>query len=179
MVQLYRITEELQSISTLAEDNPEFDFTKAVDQLEGEFKEKAGAVAASIRNLEAEQKAYEDEIKRLSARHIAKTNAIKSMKAYLKENMELAGIDHLKNGVFDLRLQNNSTKTVLVAPDADLPDSVYTAKLSCPLPVVAESMQEYITERVLRKKDFLEDAKAGGELPEGVTIVQEKHLRIR
>jgi hypothetical protein len=138
-------------------------FEVALSQLQDGIETKAQNIAALVRTLEAEATAYEAEQSRLKAERDVRLRKVERLKDYLKQNLEAAGFDSIKAGVFTVLIQTNPP-SVNVAEGVTLPD------------VFVRVIPE---QRVTDKRALLDLFKAGGELPEGVEIVRGNHLRIR
>lgn len=106
---LYDLTEEITAVAERLEEIYEGNeegrdelleaWRTTLDAVVGEFDEKAGNIAALIKNLRAEEAALKAEADALERRRKVKENAAKRLTEYLKDAMVAAGkkkIDTLK-----------------------------------------------------------------------------------
>ena len=154
-MKLYELTEVYRQLKE------EEDFEVALGQIEDAFEAKAENVAKVIQELEAEAKAYEDEISRMAGVKAARENRVKSLKGYLQANMEAAGIEKIKGSVLSVALQNSP-------PSCEIVDES----------LVPDAFKEERTTIYVNRKDILDEWKAGHEVP-GTALTQSKHIRIR
>lgn len=148
------------------------ELAELLDAAEGDFKEKAERVALKVRELMAECVAVELEADRLNKRAAARKRAADSLKEYLKLNMEKAGVEKVNGLLCNVAIQKS-------------PPSVRHAMTQAALCLAAcdtrfESMVDEVPSVFkLDAKAVIAAAKEGRELPEGVTVEQGTHLRIR
>ena len=67
-----------------------------LDSLNGDIKEKSDSIVQLLRNKELLAASMDAEIKRLTARKKAVTNAVERLRYYLCENLSILGIDKLE-----------------------------------------------------------------------------------
>ncbi len=107
MPTLYELTGEYNALmDAVGEDASAFE--TAIDQLTGAIEDKAAGCCAVIRQLEAEAKMFGTEAKRLADHASSKRAAAARLTAYLKTNMEAAGLKEVKAGLFNAKLQKGS-----------------------------------------------------------------------
>lgn len=128
---------------------------------EVDLAEKAENIAKLIKNIEAEGEIFKKESDRLSKVAKSKERQVNSLKKYLKENLEIAGVDKIKGELLTVALQNSPKKL-----EVDSVKNIPKEFMSQPDPIV-------------RSKDLLEHLINTGEYIEGVSVVQNKHVRIR
>ena len=75
-----------------------------MESIEGEFEEKALSLISVVSNMDNDVSAIKTEIERLTNRKKAIENRQKSMKDYLKTNMEASGISKIKCPLFTITL---------------------------------------------------------------------------
>lgn len=68
---------------------------------------KLERTAKFIRNIEAEAKALADEIERLEKKKKSRENAVKNLKQNINYVLKNIGVDKVKAGIFDFRIQKN------------------------------------------------------------------------
>lgn len=116
-LKLYEIsTAYLETLEALAEmdDLPQEAITGTIEGWVGTFEQKAIAIAAYIRNMEAARK-------RMEARKRALENNADRMRQYLKFEMERTGIMKMKSTELALRIQKNPHSTI-VDDESQIPD---------------------------------------------------------
>jgi len=155
-VKLYELTEAYRLLQ-----DEEADYEVALEQIGDAFEVKAENVAKVIRELEAEAKAYEDEISRMAGIKTARENRVKSLKGYLQANMEAAGIEKVKGSVLSVGLQNSPPSCEIV-DESQVPDDYKEERISI----------------YINRKSITDALKAGGEIP-GTVLTQSRHIRIR
>lgn len=159
---LYDLSVEYRQLSEMLEnsDIPEDVINTTLESIELPFEEKADNIAKLLRNLEAEETAFRNEIKRLSDRAKTLSNRQKSIKQYLEDCMKLSGKKKFKTNTFTFNIQRNK-QVVDVVNFSDIP-------------------LEYliIQEPKVDKKLLYEDLKAGAEIP-GVELRESESLRIK
>lgn len=127
-MKLYEITERYNNIAEILS-NPDFaecqeTIADALEQIKDEFGHKAENVAYAIKNAESEIVAIDNEIKRLQAMKKQRQNGIERIKAYLKSNMEQAGIDQVKCRFFNIRYRRQELGAVELDEDLFLGNNV-------------------------------------------------------
>jgi chromosome segregation ATPase len=122
---LYEIRADyLQALEVLTD--PEMDLPPEVladtlEGLEGQLQEKATNVAAYMRHLEATAEAIKEAEAKMTKRRKAIENRAASLRDYLKENMEAAGISKIESPWFELKIQRNPA-AVQIDDEEALPD---------------------------------------------------------
>ena len=94
-----------------------------LEAIEGEVQKKVIAIAAFIKETEADAKAIEDAIKAMQDRAKAKRNRADSLKAYTLNVLESRGLKKIECHWFQVRTQANGGKTPLHYDSELLPDS--------------------------------------------------------
>ena len=184
-LKLYELSGGIKNLLALMEEEGSGALTwdAALAELQGDFETKAINLAKLYNTWKAEAEIYKAEIVRLQGR--MKTAEGKQTWAmdYLKQNMEEAGIDHIKGDVVDIRLQD-SPPSVSVEDWHSLLQlgSIHYLTGTVRLPweqLDALHLTEKAGEPTVDKRAILEEFKATGAVPAGVTIEQGKHVRIR
>jgi hypothetical protein len=89
-------------------------FRDTLSSLEEAIEDKAENVAKLIRYLEADAKAIKEEEQRLAYRRKSIENKISSVKEYLQNQLEVAGLDKVKRPTITVSIQlNNPSVEVL------------------------------------------------------------------
>lgn len=158
-MRLYELTESYNRLLEMAEEMDQEALADTLESLEDSIEEKVENTAKVIKSIESDVSAIDEEIKRLQGMKSARKNNIDRLKVYLKEQLELVGMDKIKGALFTVALQNNPAK--LVVKDVSKLEGYLVE-------------QEPKVDSARLKKDL----KAGLEL-EGAELVQEKSLRIR
>lgn len=131
---LYVLTGEyLAAAEKLAElDLPEQVVRDTLESLTGPLEEKATNVAQYARNLEANAEAIASAIAGMESRRLALAKRAEQLRAYLKENMERAGITKIESPWFVLSIRKNPPGVTVFDRDA-IPDA-YMRIPEIPLP---------------------------------------------
>lgn len=161
MSKLYEITQKYDIIKRyIAESEVEADdFKLALDEIEGEFADKAESIVKLMANIKGDVEIFKKEEARIYDRRKAMENHHERLKEYLFINMQQSGLAALKAGTFSISVQKN-------APSVNLVDEDLVPK-------------EYFKQRLeIDKKSILDDLKAGKRV-EGAEIIQKESLRIR
>ena len=125
MSTLYEITGEYCTLLEYADSMDPDDekvFLDTLESIEGELSIKAENYAAIIKEIDAEAKKFDDEIKRLEAKRDVMKNNIKHMKAALLNVMNIMGLDEIKTDHFKLKICKNGGKQPLKLT-GEVPDS--------------------------------------------------------
>jgi hypothetical protein len=132
---LYQIADDyLTALDALAdrEDLPPDAIADTLAGLAGTFQDKAVAVAAYLKTLEAEAAAIEAARKAMERREATLLNHATRLRAYLKGEMERTGLTRLDHPYLALRVQANPP-AVVVEDETMLParfkEAVTTVKL--------------------------------------------------
>jgi hypothetical protein len=162
-LKLYEISAAILAAFDQTDDNGELlpGVEERLTELEGALNDKADNIAALMRTCEAEAAAYKTEADRLG--QLAGSAAAKAdrLKRYLKAELERAGIAKLDCPRFKLAIQKNSVPSVILAAGAEIPDGFARIK------------------RELDTKAVIEAVKAGGAIPDTISVVNGTHLRVR
>ena len=161
---LYEITGDYLRLLEMMEDQDTVMDTQVLadtlDAIEGEFEIKADGYARVIRELEADAKKYETEIRRMQGWMEVIKNRTKMIKQHLYDSMKATGKLKFKTDLFSFGIQKNGGLQPLeIVPDVEIPD-------------------EYCRKEPDNTK--IRDAlKAGKELPFAVLKERGEHLSIR
>jgi len=98
---------------------------EAINDIEGEFQDKAIAVISHFKNLEVDILAIKDAEKQMKARRMVIENKVKYLKDYLLYNMIDTDINKISCPFFEVKLKNNPPSTVIVN-EALIPDKYKT-----------------------------------------------------
>jgi len=163
-LKLYELSHEYQAIEDklATVDNAEDaqSVTTMLDGVTSAIEDKLLAIARVVKNLDAEADAIKAEEKRLAERRGAIENNVRRLKDYAQEHMEQSGIDHAKDDLFTVALQN-SPPSVQVDNESAIPEDYWRH----PAPSVD-------------KRALLDALKSGEDIP-GVSLRQSRSLRIR
>lgn len=164
---LYKISEDyLYILAQLEENGGELtaDLESQLTAVEGSLEGKAENICKAYQSLTAEAEAFKVESKRLAEQGKAREKTAERLKQYLKERLEVMGMDKLKAGLFTLAIQKN-------------PPSIDWVELPCRIPAKYLVPQE----PKLDKRLALADWKAGELVnPDGWEISTDKtNLRIK
>lgn len=105
MTALYQLSHQYAELQKL-QDSDDEDLASAIantlDGIGGEISEKAEALVTLVLNMDADVTAVSAEIARLNARKAAIVKRQDSMRDYLRENMESAGISKISCPLFSI-----------------------------------------------------------------------------
>lgn len=157
---LYDINESLLSvIDNMEECEDKALFQQAINDLEILQAEKIDNTVKYIRNLEAEENAISEEVKRLQDKKKIISNKKERIKAYLYDFTSLTEGQKVKGGIFTLSLRNN-------APNVKIND-------------IEHIPNEYIKIEKVVDKNLLKTALKNGEIIEGATLETSTSLMIK
>lgn len=130
MSALYEITGQFKELAALA-DGADVDLAVAVRDtmgaIEAEFNDKAVAVSHVILNFDADIAALDLEIDRLTERKRLMVNRQKSIRDYLRENMESTGITKISCPLFTITCAMGR-ESVVIDNESAIPDELMTVK---------------------------------------------------
>ena len=119
MTALYVLAQQYRADSDKLADM-ELDDQTLADTLEsmgGELELKAENVVMFARNLEVTAAAIKDAEAQMAARRKAMESRSASLKRYVLENMQLAGIQKIEGPLFKLSIRENPTSVEVFEPD--------------------------------------------------------------
>lgn len=179
MPTLYEISEEFRSVFSLLEENggeltPEI--AERMGTLETDLELKVDRYCKRIRDLEGDAGKFKAEEERLHQRRESMEKEIKSLKDWLKTNLQSIGRDEVKTGTFAVRIQK-SAPAVVVEDEISIPPKFKMASLDMAL---IELPEELIPKAGIRVNRTLiaKCIKNGEEIP-GVRLESSEYLRIR
>ncbi len=165
MANLYELTDQFKEAEYLyntAESHEEMlEAEKYLINAEVDLTDKAENIAKWIKNLEAERDVFKKESDRLAAKAKTVDNKVTSLKRYLQDNLEVAGVDKVKGELFTVSLQNNA-----LSLDVSNAEHIPMEFKRTPEPVV-------------NKRELLKYIKETGEIFDGVEVRQTRSVRIR
>lgn len=162
MPKLYELAGIYNSLWALVEDE-EMDLAQleqAMQSVEGDIQEKAENMAKLIKQIDGDVTTIKAEIDRLAAKKKALENKKDGIKAYLEEQLGIAGIDKVKTPLFTVAMQNNPP-SVNVVDESLIPKQYFIPQ-----------------DPVLDRKAVMTALKEGQAVP-GAEIKQGRSLRIR
>lgn len=109
-MKLYELTATYNELLNL--DIEETDLATTLDSLEGTVAEKAEGILMVMKTLEAEQSAYDNEIKRLNELKSAAKKKADSMKGYLAYNLQQMDIQKLDTKLFKLSFRKSESVVI-------------------------------------------------------------------
>ncbi len=169
-LKLYELSEQYKTLETYLS-NPdgevlfdELKFREQLNKISEAFNIKAENIAKLILSKQAESKALDDEITRLTSRKRSAENKVDWLKDYLQVEMQTANIDKIEGQVLSLSLQKSPPSCVII--NQEVIPKIYVKVIPA---------QEQVD-----KKSILDHFKDTGEIINGVSIVTDKkNLRIR
>ena len=112
MANLYELVGEFRFVEQIynsAETEDEMlEAERYLIEAESDLSEKAENIAKWIKNLEAGRDTFKKESDRLASKAKSFDNKVINLKRYLKDSLEVAGIDKVKGELFTVSLQNNA-----------------------------------------------------------------------
>lgn len=162
---LYVLTEKFKAFEEFAsmEDLPPEVIADTFESIEGEWEEKAVAVAAYIKNLEHIAEGIKDAIHAMEVRQVRLTNRANSLKAYLQFHFQAMGKTKLENELFVIKLAKNPP-SVVIDDERAIPEKYWIQPPAPP--------------RRIEKSAIAADIKAGHEVP-GAHTFQGERLEIK
>lgn len=160
-MKLYELTQNYLNLQELLE-NPEIPvemIEAALNEVDGEFEDKAENIAKLIKSIEVDIKGYKEEESRLSDRRKSLENRNKGLKEYLESSMRALKKNNFKGKLFSFNIQKNAPSVVI--DDID--------KLPKEYKKIVESED---------KTKIKEALKEGIEVP-GARLIKSESLRIR
>lgn len=160
-MKLYELTQNYLNLLDLLEnpDVPEEMVQAALNEVEGNFEDKAENVVKLMKSIEGDIKAFKDEEARLSTRRKSLENKVKGLKEYLESNLKALGKKEIKGKIFTLRIQKNTPKLIIEDIES----------------IPKEYLETYIEANKNKIKD---DLKNGIEIS-GVKLESSESLRIK
>lgn len=150
-MKLYELTDAMKELDQLMEDGiPIEQLSDTIEDIKGDFKEKAESILFVIANKQAQAEAYKAEEKRLAEKRKTEEKQIERIKEYLLFNMQELDYPEVNNGVLSAKLRKSAPS--LSIDDEDL------------IPVSYKNIKTTVS---VDKKELL---KALKELPEGESI---------
>lgn len=161
MASLFDLSTDYQQLYDLiAEQEDEQILKDTLASINDAIEDKADGYVAVIKTLEGDNKAIDEEIKRLRQRKNSNQNGVKRLKESLQEVMEQTGKEKFKTALNSYSIANNP-------PSLDITDESLIPK------------QYYIEQQPkLDKKELLKVVKDGLEI-KGVELKQSRSLRVR
>ena len=161
-MKLYELTQNYLNLLDLLE-NPEVPaemVQAALEEVEGNFEDKAENIIKLIKSVEGDIKAYKEEEIRLSTRRRTLENKVINLKVYLESSLKAIGKKEIKGKLFTLKIQKNAPSVVI--------DDLNTIP------------KEYLKESLILvdKTKLKEDLKNGLEIA-GARLEASESLRIR
>lgn len=116
---LYEISERYRELQMLAEsdDLPPEVIRDTLEGIEGEWEDKAEAVAAYIQNIEAAAEAKAEAAKAMQARAKMLEKRAESLRQYLLLQFQFMGKTRVERPMFSLVLKNNPQSVVVDNPE--------------------------------------------------------------
>ena len=130
MTQLYALTGKLAELQAMADTDDEGlkeALQHAMDEVQGDFNDKADNIVMLRRNIESDVTAIDAEIERLAELKRIKSNSVAQISDYLRRNMEAANIKSIKRPLFTITLALGKEK-VIVDKEDDLPEDFIVPK---------------------------------------------------
>lgn len=106
-MKLYELTANYNQLLDLADSLDEATFRDTLSAIEEAIEDKAENTAKLIRSVEADVEVLKAEEKRLADRRKALESKVSNTKAYLQEQLEIAGLDKVKRATITVSIQNN------------------------------------------------------------------------
>ncbi|MFJ3117862.1 siphovirus Gp157 family protein [Pseudomonas protegens] len=132
MTTLYTIGEQFKELAALAETADE-DLAVALrdtmEGIEGEFQEKGKAIAMITLNIDGDLEAIQSQIDRLTERKRIINNRKESLKEYLRQNMDLAGITKITHPLFTITC-GKGKPIVVIDDEKAIPDDFVNVKVT-------------------------------------------------
>lgn len=161
MASLFDLSTDYQQLYDLiAEQEDEQILKDTLASINDAIEDKADGYVAVIKTLEGDNKAIDEEIKRLRQRKTSNQNGVKRLKESLQEVMEQTGKEKFKTALNSYSIANNPP-SIEVVNESLIPKSYWVEQAP-----------------KLNKKEILSDIKNGVEI-KGAEVVQTRSLRVR
>lgn len=156
---LFKLSQNYMQVIHMVEELDEETLKDTLDSINESIELKVENTAYVIKTLEANSKAYKDEMDRMAKSKKTIDNNIKNLNLYMQQAMEQTGMDKIEGKLIKVSIQNN-------------PPSVYVTQ--------EESLKEYMVEqpKKLDKRALLDDLKQGVEVA-GAELQQTRSVRIK
>ena len=125
-MKLYELTRALADLSSM--DLNDEAVQNSLDEIQGEFTDKAIAIIKLTENMTADTTAIDAEIDRLKARKQVIENRKKSLREYLLHNMEACNITKIECPLFTASLRKG-VESVEIEDQSKLPDEFVTVEV--------------------------------------------------
>ena len=114
-MKLYELTQNYLNLLDLLEnpDVPVEMVQSALNEVEGDFEEKAENIVKLMKSIEGDIKAFKEEEARLYTRRKALENKQKSLKRYLEGSLKALGKQEIKGKLFTFWIQKNAPKLII------------------------------------------------------------------
>ncbi|MEX6341473.1 siphovirus Gp157 family protein [Staphylococcus arlettae] len=161
MSTLFNLTDNYKQVYDLiAEQGDEQLLNDTLDSINDALEDKADGYVSVIKSLESDNKAIDDEIKRLQQRKTTNKNGIDRLKESLKASMESTGKTKFKTALNSYNIQNNPP-SLNVIEEKRIPSDFWLSQAP-----------------KLDKKSLLKHIKENNDV-DGVEIKQTQSLRVR
>lgn len=161
MSTLFNLTDNFKQVYDLiAEQGDEQLLNDTLESINDALEDKADGYVSVIKSLESDNKAIDDEIKRLQQRKITNKNGIDRLKESLKASMESTGKTKFKTALNSYNIQNNPP-SLNVVEEKHIPSDFWLSQAP-----------------KLDKKSLLKHIKENDDI-DGVEIKQTQSLRVR
>lgn len=161
MSTLFNLTDNYKQVYDLiAEQGDEQALNDTLESINDALEDKADGYVSVIKSLESDNKAIDDEIKRLQQRKTTNKNGIDRLKESLKVYMEATGKTKFKTALNSYNIQNNPP-SLNVIEEKHIPSDFWLSQAP-----------------KLDKKALLKHIKENDDV-DGVEIKQTKSLRVR
>ena len=123
MATFFEIIGAFQELYEWADEGDEQALVDTLESLNGELTEKAKGIINVIQQLDMESKKAKELEAHYKAKRQARENAIKRVKTYLMDGMDVLGVTELDAGDFKIKIQKNGGVQPLVI-DGDVPENM-------------------------------------------------------
>lgn len=116
MAKLYEIVERYKNLEDLL-NNDDIDSAivdEALEEVVGEFEEKAENICKLMKNIESDIEGFKAEEKRLAIKRRVLESKYNHLKAYLDGTMKAIGVKKIKGNIFTLSIQKNPASVNIV-----------------------------------------------------------------
>ncbi|OIS57396.1 siphovirus Gp157 family protein [Staphylococcus equorum] len=161
MSTLFNLTDNYKQVYDLiAEQGDEQLLKDTLESINDALEDKADGYVSVVKSLESDNKAIDDEIKRLQQRKTTNKNGIDRLKESLKASMEATGKTKFKTALNSYNIQNNPP-SLNVIEEKNIPSDFWLSQAP-----------------KLDKKALLKHIKENNDV-DGVEIKQTQSLRVR
>lgn len=179
-MKLYELSAQYEQILEIAEESGSDDLKDCLDTIGDAIEHKAESIALIIRDLEARQSIFDQEIDRLDKKLVRSRKSVERLETYLLENLIAVGIHKINGRLVSISVAN-SNPGCKILDEAAIPDNFKTVTIELPMLELTPELRAKASkiDVHIRKSDILDIMKHDDFDVPGATIERKKRLIIR